>query len=284
MAVAVDTGRSEPRLPSVSARTVVAMDVVRTVVVVLVAALLAQRAGWAWRHRATSVRVWRAIRPRHVLGAVGLLAVVMATFVALWLAVPVTQYGVGSLVGLDGNAVFAPIDSALEEPIVQAEHAAASGQPAPGVPWWQVAGVSGFLVGLSLLFPTLAMAEEQAFRAGWEDLSLGRQVASALRFGLVHLVMLIPVAAALAVGVAGFAYGRIYLRTYRAVPPRLVVPAWGTAGRDDAGARVQGPPTPVLAVDRAEARRQAVFAATVWHTTFNTTVAAVVLVGYLTSL
>ena len=260
------------------------MDVVRALVVVVVVGLLAQRAGWAWRHRATSLRVWRAVRVRHVVGALGLLVVVMAVFATIWAAVPPARYGLGSLVGLDGNAVFAPIDDALEAPLVQAEQAAATGQPAPGVPWWQVAGVTGFLVGLSLLFPTLAMAEEQAFRGGWEDLSTPRQVLSALRFGLVHLVMLIPLAAALAIAVAGFAYGRIYLRAHRAVPPRLLVPRWELAGRTVEGLPLAGPPTPVLAVDRGEARAAGVFAATVWHTTFNTVVAAVVLIGYLTSL
>lgn len=254
------------------------MELLRLVVIAVVLVLLAVRARWAWRQRELAVRVWQAVRPVHVAGSLALLVVVLAVAVALMTWVPVTRVGVGSLVGLDGNAVFAPIDSALQAPVEQVP-TTPGGQPAaPGVPWADLALVSTFLLGLCLLFPVLAHAEEVAFRLGWEDYDPVRQVASALRFGAVHLVMLIPVAAALAVSVAGFAYGRIYRRAYCRVPPRPAVPLVGPDGVH------HGPPSPVLVLDRNEARRAAVFQATVWHTTFNTTVAVVVWIGYVLSL
>lgn len=265
-----------------------AVDLLRLGIIVAVVGLLAVRARWAWQQRALAVRVWRSIRPRHVAGALGLLVVVAAVSVTLFLGVPATRIGLGTLVGLDGNAVFAPIDTALEAPIVQAEQAATTGQPAPGVPWTDVALVTGFLGLLVALFPVLAHAEEVAFRAGWEDKGPGQQVLSALRFGLVHLIMLIPIAAALAIAVAGYAYGRLYLRAYRrAAVPRLVWPGGRlplAVDEQGLGRLVMGPPAPVLQVDRAAARREGVMAATVWHATFNTTVAVVVLLGYLLSI
>lgn len=267
--------------------TVEDVELLRAGIVVAVLVLLALRARWAWRRRAFSVRVWRSIRLRHVAGSMGLILLVLTVAVLLWQFVPATRYGVGSLIGLDGNAVFAPIDSALQAPIEQAEQAAATGRPAPGVPWFQVAGVSAFLIGLTLLFPVLANAEELAFRVGWEDFDLTHQVASALRFGLVHMVMLIPLAAALAISVAGFAYGRVYVHAYRKVPPKMVISPWArqTVVDDEGYTRLApGPPTPVLEVDKVEARHTAAFAATVWHTTFNTLIALLVLLGYLTSL
>lgn len=269
--------------------TVADVETVRLLVIAGVVALLAVRARTAWQRRDLALAVWRAIRPRHVVGALGLMMLVLTVALSLWTFVPVTRLGVGSLVGLDGNVIFAPIESALEAPIQQAEPAAdGAPSPSPGVPWVDVLGVTAFLGVLVAMFPLLAHAEELAFRLGWEDLSLGRQVLSALRFGLVHLIMFIPVGAALAVGVAGFAYGRIYLATYRReATPRVVFPT----GRlplavDEEGFSrlVLGPPAPIVTVDRGHARREAVMAATVWHATFNTLLAVIVLVGYLTAL
>lgn len=269
--------------------TVAAVETVRLLVIAGVVALLAVRARTAWQRRDLAVAVWRSIRPRHVVGALGLMVLVLTVALSLWTFVPVTRLGVGSLLGLDGNVIFAPIESALEAPIEQAEQAATgSASPASGVPWVDVLGVTAFLGVLVAMFPLLAHAEELAFRLGWEDLSLGRQVLSALRFGLVHLIMLIPLGAALAVGVAGFVYGRIYLATYRReATPTVVYPA----GRlplavDEHGFSrlVLGPRSPIVAVDRGRARREAVMAATVWHATFNTLVAVIVLVGYLSAV
>ncbi|WP_370324838.1 hypothetical protein [Euzebya sp.] len=264
------------------------VDVVRIAVVAGVGLLLVRSARAAWSRRRLAVEVWGSIRPRHVVGSLGLVVVVMAVLVLLLWAVPVTGYGLGSLVGLDGNAVFAPIEGTLEAPVEGAITAAETGRAAPAIPWTDVAVVTGFLALLVALFPHLAHAEESAFRTGWEDLDGWGQAWSALRFGLVHLIMLIPVAAALAIAVAGFTYGRIYLRAYRrAAVPRVVhVPGRLPLAEDADGYTrlVMGPPTPVLAVDRVGARRSAVLAATVWHTTFNTTIAVVVWAAYVLSL
>lgn len=260
----------------------------RVAVIGAVVVLLGLRARMAWRHRDLAVSVWRSIRPRHVIGSLGLLVLVLAVALSLWTWVPPTRLGLGSLLGFDGNIIFAPIDDALEAPIIAAEQAAATGAPAPGIPWLDVAGVTAFLLALTAMFPFLAHAEELAFRLGWEDHDRPRQVLSALRFGLAHLIMFIPIGAALAVGVAGFVYGQIYRRAYqRAAVPRLVHPG----GRlplavDEEGFSrlVMGPMLPVLTVDRTAGRRAGIHAATVWHTTFNTTVAVIVLIGYLAAL
>ncbi|MGI9018549.1 MAG: hypothetical protein ACR2HR_15850 [Euzebya sp.] len=263
-------------------------EVLRIVVIVGVLALLLRAGRAAWGRRRLAFRIWRSIRPRHVVGSLALIVVVLTVALSLLTFVPVTGVGLGQLLGLDGNAVFAPIDNALEAPIQAADEAQQTGTEAAGVPWTDIVGVTGFLAGLILLFPYLAHGEEEAFRAGWEDFDHLRQALSALRFGLIHMIMLIPLAAALAVGVAGYVYGRIYLRAYRrAAVPVATIPErrlWVATDEQGLSRLVMGPPSPVLTVDRTEARRQAVFSAAVWHTTFNTTVAVVVLVGYLLSL
>jgi hypothetical protein len=240
-------------------------SLLQSLVAVLVVVLLARSVRPAWRERRLAVLVWGSIRPHHVLGSVALLVLVVATAVALLQLVPLTGLGLGTLVGFDGNAVFAPLDAADRSTGGSGLAAPAPTPEAPG-PDWRLLGLAApFLALLLGLFPSLAYREEVAFRRGLEHASLARQATVALRFGLIHLVMLVPLAAALAVGVAGFAYGRIYLRAYARAEARA------RRAADDA------PGSPLaVAPPRAQLRAEAVLAATTWHTTFNSLVVLVV--------
>jgi hypothetical protein len=176
-------------------------EALRLLVALVVVGLLARTVRPAWRHRDLALRVWSGIRPRHLLGGAALLALVLSVAVALLAYVPVTRIGLGTLIGLSGNAVFAPI-----------ERVAA---PGAGVDVLPLLLAGGFLLALLALFPWLAYTEELTFRRGLERAGLARELWVALRFGLAHLIMLVPLGAALAIAVAGFAYGRIYRRAYR---------------------------------------------------------------------
>ncbi len=233
---------------------------------------LARVARLAWRERALAVTVWRSIGARHVLGAIGLLAVVGAVATSLLALVPGMDLGLGRLVGLTTNAVFAPVEEGLSR---------AGPPPASGPDWPMILGVSAFLLPLLFLLPWLAFVEEEVFRAGLEGAGALRVAVASLVFGLVHLVMLVPLAAALAVGVAGAFYARVYRRAHTAgqrAPEvaRLVFRPTRRARRAAAGARRWVGPED--AVDREPEERQAagVFAATVWHTAFNTVVVLLV--------
>ncbi|MDP8970587.1 MAG: hypothetical protein M3N52_08885 [Actinomycetota bacterium] len=233
-------------------------------VVVVVVWLLARSARAAWLNRRLAVSVWRRVRPRHVLGSLGLIVAVTTTAVGLMAALPVTRFGLGSLIGLSGNAVFAPVQEA-------ALRGSAFGEagPAGRVDWLFLAMVTGFLGALLTLFPWLAYIEERTFREGLEDATLGQEAWAALRFGLAHLVMLIPLAAALAVGVAGFVYGRLYRAAYRrAARRRQTLPG-------PFGLPLVVAPAPV------QARAEAVMTSTVWHTTFNSLIVVIVLAGFV---
>lgn len=211
-------------------------DVLRLLVALAVVGLLARTVRPAWRHRGLALRVWSGIRPVHLLGSAALLAVVLGVALALLAYVPVTGFGLGSLLGLSGNAVFAPIDE------VTARGTGLAGAT-PSV--WPLVFAAGFLVVLLALFPWLAYTEELAFRQGLERAGPVRELWVALRFGLAHLVMLVPIAAALAIAVAGYAYGRVYRRVYRRAGPS-----------------------------------EALLAATRWHVTFN----SLVVIGVLLSI
>lgn len=242
------------------------MEAVRIVIVGLVCVLLVRSAGLAWHHRRLATSVWRRIRPRHLLGSLGLLTTVVGVLSLLIAYVPLADWGLGRLVGLYGNAVFAP----LEEATRRGDAAGAAGSAAAVWPGVAVAvGVVAFLVALLAMFPWLAYVEERTFREGLEDAGLGREVWTAAKFGLVHLVMLIPLGAALAIGVAGFVYGRVYRRAF---------------ARARAHTRMEAGPfgiPVVLGPSVREARSEAVLAATVWHTTFNSLIVATLLLGFV---
>lgn len=241
-------------------------DLLRLAVAALILVLLARTVRPAWQQRDLALRVWGGIRPRHAAGALVLMLAVVSVAVGLITLVPVTGWGLGTPLGLSGNAVFAP----LEEVSVRTGGGGLA-TPAPdGQPLVVLLVTGAFLAGLVLLFPWLAYVEERGFREGLETASLGRQAWIALRFGLLHLVMLIPLAAALAVAVAGFGYGLVYRRAYRRREHRL---------REELVAAPA--PAPLLAAAtetrvRALARADAVLESTRWHTTFNSLVVLVV--------
>jgi hypothetical protein len=74
------------------------------------------------------------------------------------------------------------------------------------------------LAFLALLIPALALfaeREEVVFRSGAEEWTWGQRFAMGLRFGLVHLIMGIPIAVALALAIGGWYFQWAYLRGYR---------------------------------------------------------------------
>lgn len=223
----------------------------RLAVAAVIIVLLARAARAAWGQRVVAVAVWRRIRLRHVAGSVVLLAGVLAVAVGLMLLVPPTAYGAGSVIGLTGNAIFAPVEEAA------VRSGSVGGSEAHLVMQATTVATVAFLLALLALFPWLAYVEERVFREGIEDAGLLQRWWSALRFGLVHLVMLVPLAAALAIGVAGLFYGRMYLRAYRRA----------------AGDLLLGP---------GAARDRAILESTVWHTTFNSTIVVLLIAGVVT--
>ena len=217
-------------------------SVVRLAVAAVIIVLLARAARAAWHNRAIIPAVWRRIRVRHVAGSLVLLVVVLGVAVGLMTLVPVTGYGLGSLIGLTSNAVFAPVEEAA------ARSSTVTGPAAQTVTSAVNVASLLFLGGLLVLFPWLAYVEESVFREGLETVGVGGRLWSALRFGLLHLVMLVPLAAALAIAVAGLFYGAVYRR------------AFARSGRRD----------------------EAVLASTVWHTTFNSTIVVLLIAGFAT--
>ena len=262
-------------------RTLPIVTLLRLAIAAWILVTLARVARVAWRQRGLAVAVWRGIRPRHVLGGLALLAGVGSVAGVLVALVPGMDLGLGRLVGLTSNAVFAPLEEGLA-------HAAPA--PETGPDWPLALGATAFLLPLLLLLPWLAFVEEEIFRAGLEDARLGRVAVASLVFGLVHLVMLVPIGAALAIGVAGGFYASVYRRGHAAAGPvpRVVHANYRPtrrARRAVARAHLPSPAMPlgVVTTDPAPEHRQVagVYAATVWHATFNSLVVLLVWLSLL---
>jgi hypothetical protein len=276
------------------------VDLLRSIIALCILWMLARVARVAWRQRALTVTVWRAIRFRHLIGAFGLLVLVAGVASTLVLWVPGAEHGLGRFVGLAGNAVFAPLEEGL---------ARAGPPPTNGPDWLLLLGVSLFLGPLLLLLPWLAFVEEEVFRAGLEDAGVGRVALASLVFGLAHLVMLVPIGAALAIGVAGGAYAAIYRRAFAAtstagapVAPECVLRAYRPTRRARASAARARADAATLRSDASldpgpwspldpggppprahgpEIRQAAaVFTTAVWHTTFNSVLIVLVWLGF----
>lgn len=247
----------------------------RLVVVGVVLLLLARAGVMAWRHRRVALAVWSRVRWYHVAGSLGLIGAVVATLLALIAFVPGAGWGLGRLIGLSGNAVFAPLETAAQSGGGGVGGAGGPGASGTGGTTWPGVLVAGgvvlFLTALLAMFPWLAYVEERVFREGLEDADLRRELWVAVKFGLVHLVMLIPVGAALAIGVAGFAYGRIYRRAFARSRRRA---------RTEAGPF--GLPV-VVGPTVQQARNEAVLTSTVWHATFNSLIVLTLLASFVLS-
>lgn len=277
--------------------------VLRLLLTVWVLLVLARAARTAWQQRGLALAVWRAVRPRHVLGGLALLGLLGATMLVLTSAAPVLGRGLGDLVGSSANVVFAPVEAAA-----RATGPSAGGGAGPGDLAF-VGLASLFLGGLVLLLPWLAFVEEEVFRAGGEQRGPATRIGVAVVFGAAHLLVLVPVAAALALVIAGLAYDVAYRRglARTAAPPLAARRAFRPTRRSERAldqqlgvhgathSPVAGPPdgptvaavTPGGVVGGVVVRattdgptrgplrdRQVagVFAATVWHTVTNTLV------------
>lgn len=162
---------------------------------------LAFSARRAVRHRSRTVDLLRGVRLRHVWPAPFVLVAVLAVFGVLWL-VPPLRVGWWSLLGGEGNVVFGTTE--------QTRGTA-----------WEVVIPLVFIVLLLPALPLLVEAEERRFRLGAEGWTTGQRIVRSLHFGLIHLVVGIPIAAALALSVGGGWFTWVYLRAYRRTASRV---------------------------------------------------------------
>lgn len=170
-------------------------DVLTLAVLAYVGVRLADAARHSFLARRHVFHLVRGLRPRHFLLAVPVLAVIVVLAVALY-QVPGMSFGWWTAIGGEGNPVFGagrpgavgPLDAAV--PVV-------------------------FGVLLLLGLPLLVEGEEWMFRRGAEHRGPAANLRRAVLFGLVHAVIGIPLAAAVALSAGGLYLTWAYLWMWR---------------------------------------------------------------------
>jgi hypothetical protein len=163
----------------------------------------AARESVADRARQRTVEIVRGLRPRHFLRAPLVLAIVLALSTVL-LQIPGLSFGWWTAIGGTGNVIMGSTSRTSGTLLV-----------------WLVPAIF-----LALLIPALALfaeREEVVFRAGAETWNWGRRFAMGLRFGLIHLIMGIPIGVALALSAGGWYFQWAYLRGYHQGGPQAAV-------------------------------------------------------------
>jgi hypothetical protein len=134
------------------------------------------------------------LRPRHVIANIPAMFIVGATMVVL-LRVPGLSWGWFQLLGGNGNVALGMTETA-------------TGWAATAVP---AAMITIFVCAA----PVLVRLEEVMFRSGSERRTLRQRVVLSIVFGLVHISAGIPIAAALALSIAGWWFTCCYLAGVR---------------------------------------------------------------------
>lgn len=142
------------------------------------------------------IRLVKGLRLRHL--ALSLLSLFSMALAGAVLLLPNTllRWGWWSALGGKGNVIFA-------------QSASTAGSKT---------GVIFALVIIVLLSITLghaALNEEIMFREGDEHRTLSERIKRSVVFGLAHLIMGIPIGAALALSSGGFVFSHAYVRQYR---------------------------------------------------------------------
>jgi hypothetical protein len=172
-------------------------DIITVCVLGLVGLRLATSAREAVTSRARmhTAEIVRGMRLRHLLPPPLVLTGVAVTAVLL-LQVPYLWFGWWTAIGGTGN-------------IVTGGTSRTGGSPLE----WIIPAV--FFLLLFPALPLFAEREEVAFRLGAEGWSFRHRVWMGMKFGLLHLIMGIPIAVALALSVGGWYFQWCYLRGYR---------------------------------------------------------------------
>lgn len=145
--------------------------------------------------RAAIREIVRGLRLRHFLPVPFVLAAVVGAAVVL-VKIPGLDFGWWTAIGGQGNPVFG------------------STARTRGTPLETIIPVV-FIVLLLPGLPLFAYREEEMFRLGAESWSRPRRVGMAIAFGLVHALIGIPIAVALALSIGGAYFQFMYLWAYR---------------------------------------------------------------------
>lgn len=134
------------------------------------------------------------LRPIHFLAALVSITSVVTISLVLY-TVPFLQWGWWASLGGEGSIITASNSNATSV--------------------WSTVLSLGVLSFVIIALPVFAWFEENVFRKNSQNFSLKQLITSNVAFGLIHLIMGIPIAIALALIAAGFIFQRVYLYAYK---------------------------------------------------------------------
>lgn len=155
--------------------------------------MLGSEAFGALRSPRTRV-VLRGLRPSHFLRAVPVFVLVAVVAVTAIAFVPYADIGWWSALGGQGNALLGSVG------------------PRPDPSWIQRAAPWTCLLLIVMAAPSLVRWEERHFRRAADRQSTTRGALRQAWFGAAHLLVGVPIGAAIALMVAGLLFQRAYLR------------------------------------------------------------------------
>ena len=139
--------------------------------------------------------VWRRFRIKMFFECLGIVTLTIAAVVALR-QVPGLNYGwINLFFGGEGNMLIKPI---------------AEGSHSTHISIRLLVPI--FFIALAFVLPFLARSEERSFRKGHDD--WGSITKQSVKFGLIHCLVGVPLAAGIALIIPGLFYGLKYKRAF----------------------------------------------------------------------
>lgn len=139
--------------------------------------------------------VWRRFRFKMFFECLGIVTLTIAAAIALW-QVPGLNYGwINYFFGGGGNMLIKPITEGSDSTSISIRLM-----------------VPMFFFALAFVLPFLARSEERSFRKGHDE--WGSIAKQSVKFGLVHCLVGVPLAAGIALIISGLFYGLKYKRAF----------------------------------------------------------------------
>jgi hypothetical protein len=170
---------------------------IKYLVIIFVVSNIALTFYWNRSRLWFTLLIWKGFRWKMILETIGLLIATLTTAALLYEYLPFGQLGWYQLLfGENTNIILTPVKEGIKSSNILIKLT-----------------VPIFVIALLLILPFLAELEELNFRMGYHNRR--SIIIQSIKFGLIHMIMGIPLAVAIALIGVGLFYARKYLDCYK---------------------------------------------------------------------